>query len=153
MKPSPFSQRIIFILGLGVALPALVLAALGVFLTLRISDAVESHSLRYNHYMAQQVVEAFEQELLAHLREAIAGAEIEARNGAPPAAIERGLAAGTREFQDPQYVPLSELSDYLLLVVESQPLVYGQDVRGPDRRRFAGMMLRDARGEIVAAGG
>jgi signal transduction histidine kinase len=153
MRPSPFGQRIIIILGLGVALPSLVLAALGVFLTLRISDAVESQSLRYNHYMAQQVVEGFEQELLAHLREAVAAAEIETRNGAPPDAVVHALASGTREFHDPQFVPLSELSDYLLLVVESQPLVYGQDVRGPERRRFAGMMLRDARGEIVGAGG
>ena len=84
MRTPSFSQRIVFILGLGVALPALVLAALGVFLTLRISDAVESQSIRYNHYMAQQVVEGFEQELLAHLREAVAGAEIEARNGSSP---------------------------------------------------------------------
>jgi signal transduction histidine kinase len=153
MKPSPFSRRILFVLGLGVALPALLLAALGVFLTLRISDAVESHSLRYNHYMAQQVVEAFEQELLAHLREAVAPAETEARNGASADAILQALGAGTREFQDPQFVPLQELSHYLLLVVESQPLVYGQDIRGPDRRRFAAMMLRDARGEIMGAGG
>ena len=153
MKSSRFSQRIVVILGLGVALPALVLAALGVFLTLRISDAVESQSLRYDHYMAQQVVEGFEQELLAHLREAVAGAEIEARNGASPEAIRAALAQGTREFRSPGFVPLSELSDYLLLVVESQPLVYGQETRGPNRARFSGMMLRDGRGEILGAGG
>src|SRR5689334_14632818 len=153
MKPSRFSQRIIVILGLGVALPALVLAALGIFLTLRISDAVESQSLRYDHYMAQQVVEGFEQELLAHLREAVAGAEIQTRNGAGRSAIVTALAQGTREFRSPDYVPLSELSDYLLLVVESQPLVYGQETRGPDRSRFSGMMLRDGQGEIVGAGG
>jgi hypothetical protein len=153
MKPSRFSQRIIVILGLGVALPALVLAALGIFLTLRISEAVESQSLRYDHYMAQQVVEGFEQELLAHLREAVAGAEIQTRNGASRSAIVAALAEGTREFRSPDYVPLSELSDYLLLVVESQPLVYGQETRGPDRSRFSGMMLRDGQGEIVGAGG
>src|SRR3989442_1600487 len=151
MKPSRFSQRIIVILGLGVALPALVLAALGIFLTLRISDAVESQSLRYDHYMAQQVVEGFEQELLAHLREAVAGAEIEARNGASREVLIAALAHGTREFHGPDFVPLSELSDYLLLVVESQPLVYGQGTRGPHHARFAGMMLRDGQGEIVGA--
>src|SRR5947207_2835935 len=37
MRVSGFSRRILFIIGLGVALPALVLAVLGVFLTLRIS--------------------------------------------------------------------------------------------------------------------
>ena len=153
MKPSRFSQRIIVILGLGVALPALVLAALGIFLTLRISEAVESQSLRYDHYMAQQVVEGFEQELLSHLRDAVAVAEIEARNGASTQTITSALAQGTREFRDPDFVPLSQLSDYLLLVVESQPLVYGQDVRGPNRSRFSGMMLRDGQGEIVGAGG
>jgi hypothetical protein len=132
---------------------SLVLAALGIFLTLRISQAVESQSLRYDHYMAQQVVEGFEEELLAHLREAVAAAEIESRNGASPQAIVGALAQGTREFQSPEFVPLSELSDFLLLVVESQPLVYGQEVRGTDRSRFSGMMLRDDQGEIVGAGG
>ena len=153
MKASPFRQRLFVILGLGVALPSLVLAALGVFLTLRISEAIESQSVRYNHYMAQQVVEGFEQELLAQLREAVAGAEIEARAGAGPEALERALAQGTNEFSDPEFVALSRLSDYLLLVVESQPLVYGQEPRGARQTRFAGMMLRDGQGEIVGAGG
>jgi signal transduction histidine kinase len=153
MRTSPFSQRIVVILGFGVALPALVLAAVGVFLTLRISDAVESQSIRYNHYIAQQVVEGFEQELLAHLREAVAIAEVEARAGADHAALVAALAQGTREFGSPQYVPLDQLSDYLLLVVESQPLVYGQEIRGTQRARFAGMMLRDSGGDIIGAGG
>jgi len=153
MKPSRFSQRIIVILGLGVALPALVLAALGIFLTLRISQAVESQSLRYDHYVAQQVVEGFEEELLAHLRDAIAGAEIESRNGASEHAIVTALTQGTREFQSAEYVPLAQLPDYLLLVVESQPLVYGQETRGPNHSRFSGMMLRDGQGQIVGAGG
>jgi len=39
------------------------LAMLGVFLTLRISDEVERESVHYNEYLARQVVEAFEQEL------------------------------------------------------------------------------------------
>src|SRR5262245_27971064 len=151
MKPSRFGQRIVVILGLGVALPALVLAALGIFLTLRISQAVESQSLRYDHYMAQQVVEGFEQELLAHLREAVASAEIEARNGSSTQAILTALGQGAREKA--QFIPLSDLSDYLLLVVESQPVVYGQEARGPHRARFAGMMLRNGQGEIVGAGG
>jgi len=141
------------ILGLGVALPALVLAALGVYLTLRISEAVESQSLRYNHYMAQLVVEGYEQELLSHLREAVAGAENVARAGGGRAEIEAALAAGTREFENPRFVPLLELSDYLLLVVESQPLVYGPEARGPGRQRFVGMMLRDTGGEILGCGG
>ena len=48
--------------------PGLVLAGLAIFLTLRISRAVQDDSTRYNIYLAQQVVEAFEQELMAHLR-------------------------------------------------------------------------------------
>jgi signal transduction histidine kinase len=114
---------------------------------------VESQSVRYNHYMAQQVVEGFEQELLAHLREAVAGAEIEARNGSGPPALVSALALGTREFGNAEFVPLQNLSDYLLLVVESQPLVYGPDVRGLARARFAGMMLRNGQGDIIGAGG
>ena len=148
-----FRQRMIVVIGLGVALPALALAALGVFLTLRIADAVEAQSVRYSHYMAQQVVEAYETELLAHLREAVAPAENAARLGQPPAAILAGLREGTREFIQPEFIPLHELSDHLLLVVQSQPLVYGADARGSRGLRFAGMMLRDSEGEIMGAGG
>jgi len=153
MKRSIFRQRVVVIIGLGVALPALVLAALGIYLTIRISEAVESQSMRYNHYLAQQVVEGFEQELLSHLREAAAGAEIVARTNSHPAAVEAALANGTREFESPRFVPLRDLGDHLLLVVESQPLVYGQEARGPRGFRFAGIMLRDARGEILGSGG
>jgi signal transduction histidine kinase len=153
MKVTGFSQRIVVIIGLGVALPALVLAGLGVFLTLRISDAVESQSARYNHYAAQQVVAAYEEELLAHLREAVSAAENVARAGGNAAGIVAGLRSGTREFENPEFVPLSELSNDLLLVVESQPVVYAPEPRGPQRLRFAGMMLRNADGEIVGAGG
>jgi histidine kinase/DNA gyrase B/HSP90-like ATPase/phospho-acceptor domain-containing protein len=153
MKAMSFRQRMIVVIGLGVALPALALAALGVFLTLRIADAVEAQSVRYSHYMAQQVVEAYETELLAHLREAVAPAENAARLGQSPAAILAGLREGTREFSQPEFIPLHDLSDHLLLVVQSQPLVYGADARGSRGLRFAGMMLRDSEGEIMGAGG
>ena len=152
MKTMSFRQRMIVVIGLGVALPALVLAALGVFLTLRIADAVQAQSVRYSHYMAQQVVEAYETELLAHLREAVTQAENAARDGGSPSQILAGLREGTREFTQPDFIPLRDLSDHLLLVVQSQPLVYGSEVRPPNLR-FAGMMLRDPQGEIMGAGG
>jgi signal transduction histidine kinase len=153
MKAMSFRQRMMVVIGLGVVLPALVLAALGVFLTLRIADAVEAQSVRYNQYMAQQVVEAYETELLAHLREAVAPAENVARTGGGRDPIIAALNEGTREFLNPEFVPLQQLSDHLLLIVQSQPLVYAAESRGPRRLRFAGMMLRDADGEIVGAGG
>jgi signal transduction histidine kinase len=153
MSAMSFRQRMMVVIGLGVALPAAVLAALGIFLTLRIADAVESQSVRYSHYMAQQVVEAYETELLAHLREAVAPAENAARLGGSQAAILAGLREGTREFTQPDFIPLHDLSDHLLLVVQSQPLVYGAEGRGPKGLRFAGMMLRDSEGEIMGAGG
>ena len=151
MRAMSFRQRMMVVIGLGVALPALVLAALGVFLTLRIADAVEAQSIRYSHYMAQQVVEAYETELLAHLREAVAPAENAARLDQGSAAIMAGLREGTREFTAPDFIPLHDLSDHLLLVVQSTPLVYGEELRRG--KRFAGMMLRDSEGEITGAGG
>src|SRR5262245_51804379 len=153
MRVSRFSRRILVILGFGVALPALILAGLGMFLTLRIGGAVESQSARYHRYMAAQVAEGFEQELLAELRESIATAENAARNDAPPTVLLQALEVNRREFRSPHFVPLDQLTDYLLLIVESQPLVYGPDVPDPEGRRFAGMMLRDSKGQVVGAGG
>jgi signal transduction histidine kinase len=153
MKVSPFTRRIVGIIGLGVALPAVLLASLGIYLTLRISQAVQSQSRRYNYYMAQQVAESFEQELMSHLRSSIGVAENVARSDADPAALRSALAAGTGEFEAPYFVPLVELTDYLLLVVEAQPMVFGAGPPGRPRLRFAGMMLRDAHGQVLGAGG
>src|SRR5512146_1839681 len=109
MAVSRFSQRVLRIIGLGVALPALVLAGLAIYLTLRIADAVGVQSARYNTYVAEQVAQAFEEELLAHMRRAIVGAENAARNGAG-----RDAVLGTLESDDPQFtsahfVPLEQL--------------------------------------------
>lgn len=153
MKASPFSRRIVIIIALGVALPAVLLAGLGIFLTSRISTAVQSQARRYNHYMAQQVAQAFELELMDHLRSSISLAENAARGDADSAALHSALAAGTGEFEAPHFVPLLELTDYLMLVVEAQPMVYGPGPPGRPEQRFAGVMLRDSRNQVLGAGG
>jgi signal transduction histidine kinase len=153
MRFSAFSRRIVGIIGLGVALPAVLLATLGVFLTLRISQAVESQSRRYNLYIAQQVAQSFEQELMAHLRASITMAENVARMDGDLPSLMNALDAGTGEFEGPHFVPLNELADYLLLVVESQPLVYGAPSGDRSGRTFAGLMLRDSNGQVIGAGG
>jgi len=153
MATTRFNRRVLGIIGLGVALPAALLAALGVYLTLRISDAVHGQSARYNLYIAQQVSESFEQELLASLQRAIGPAEIAARNDQPMSEIMAALAANRGEFEAPFFVPLDELSGYDMLLVEHQPLVYAL---GPDPRAsrwFAGLLLRDPNGQVVGAGG
>ena len=58
-------RRAFVVLGLAVAAPALFLAGLGIFLTLRVARAIENESIRYNTYMSLQVGQAFEQELMA----------------------------------------------------------------------------------------
>ena len=51
MSESRFSRRVLILIGLAVAIPALILAALGAFLTLRIARAVEAESVKYNTYL------------------------------------------------------------------------------------------------------
>src|SRR5262245_3674313 len=151
MAVSAFSRRILLLIGVGVALPALMLAGFSLFLTLRIGEAVERQSLQFNLYIARQIAEALEQDLLAQLRESIAPTENGARNGADMPTLRAMLDVKRREVLGPQVVPLDNLTDYMLLIVESQPLVYGPDV--PTDRHFAGVMLRDGRGQVLGAGG
>ena len=150
---SRFSRRIMGIIGLGVALPALVLAAIGVVLTLRIGTALDAQSERYNLYMAKQVAKGFEEEMLEHLREGIASAEAVARANGGHDALGSALAAGAHRGEVAGFIPLTELGDYFMLLVESQPLVYRSGVSDRLGRRFAGLMLRDTRGQVVGAGG
>src|SRR6267143_7102562 len=103
------SRRAFLILGLAIAAPALFLAGLGIFLTLRVARAIENESTRYNSYMALQVGESFEQELMAQLRRSITVAENAARTGGGPEKILAALQAGTGEFIAPEIVPLEDL--------------------------------------------
>jgi len=150
---SRFSRRIMGIIGLGVALPALVLAAIGVVLTLRIGTALDAQSDRYNLYMAKQVAKAFEEELQGHLRDGVTAAEIVARGGADRRVMLQALESGALPGETAAYVPLNELSDYFLLLVEGQPVIYRAGIEDQGGRRFAGVILRDTQGQVVGAGG
>ena len=153
MAVSRFQSRILAAIALGIAVPALALAAVGILLTLRISRAVEEESIRYNSYLAQQVVEAFEQELMERLRGSIGLAETAARNGVPREVILAALAAGGDEFRNPHFVPLDDLNGYSMLMVESQPLVYASGEQAHRGQYFVGLLLRDPLGHVVGAGG
>ena len=153
MAISRFSRRVLGIIGLGVALPGALLAGLGVWLTLRISDAIHAQSQRYNLYIAQQVAEAFEQELLAQLRQSLVPAEAAARNGLGYAGIMPALAANTGSFIGPELVPLDSLSGYDMLLVEHTPLIYARALATSPPQWFVGLLLRDPDGQVIGAGG
>lgn len=147
------SRRAFVILGLAIAAPALFLAGLGIFLTLRVARAIENESIRYNSYMALQVGEAFEQELMAQLRRSITLAENAARTGAGRAQILAALRSGTGEFLGAEIVPLDDLTGFSLLIVESQPLVYAPSASLGSGTYFSGILLRDGKGQVIGAGG
>src|SRR5437867_7501558 len=112
MAISRFHRQAATVIGLGVAVPALLLAGLGIYLTLRIAHAVERESSRYHSYIAQQVTEAFEQELMDRLMQANVDAEAAARAGASVPEILALLERGSREFRGAHFVPVLELNGY-----------------------------------------
>ena len=153
MAIPPFRRRILFLMALGVALPAVMLAGLAVYLTSRIARSIENDTARYNTYLAQQVAESFELELMDHLRRGVASAEQVAREGGTPGAIIAALASEGGEFLGAHFVPTADLSGYSLLIVEGQPLLYAA---GEGRHRgqyFCGLLLRSPDGNVVGAGG
>jgi signal transduction histidine kinase len=153
-RPRPWGRRVLVLVGLGVGIPAALLVTLGIFLTLRIARAIENESARYNLYMALQVGDAFEQELMDELRLAVASAENVARAGAQPPevlATLRASAAGNRDFVAPHFVPTEELTGYSVLTVEAQLMIYAPN--SDSSRFFAGLLLRDPQGQVIGAGG
>jgi signal transduction histidine kinase len=153
MALSRFQRRILVTIGFGVVLPALVLAGLAAYLTLRISQAVQDDSVRYNTYLAQQVVEAFEQELLAHLRGGIGQAETAARNGQSRSEILAALTQGNEEFPAAHFVPLEQLNDFSMLMIGSDPMAYAPGLGSHPDRYFVGLLLRDSQGNYMGSGG
>ena len=146
------SRRIQTIIIFGVAVPALVLAALSIHLTLRIAHAVESDAIRYHSYLAQQVAEAYEQDLMDHLRRSIGLAENAARTSPNVPEILASLEAGTTEFEGVHFVPIDSLNDHSLIIVESQPLLFAPGGGRHMGLYFAGLLLRNGE-EVIGAGG
>ncbi|MBI1797295.1 MAG: HAMP domain-containing histidine kinase [Candidatus Eisenbacteria bacterium] len=147
----PFSRRVLGILGLGVVLPATLLAGLGIYLTLRVSDVVRSQSARYDRYMAQQITEGFEVELLSDLRHALAPAENAAREGRGRDAILAALASDAGDFGEARFIPLDKLDNYDLLLVEHQPIVFAPGPRPGEW--FTGLLIHDPDGQVSGVGG
>lgn len=148
------NRRVVALIGLGIAIPAMMLGAWAILNTQRFSQVLDAQSKRYNAYISQQVADGYEKELLAHLREGIAAAEIVAREGGNRDQLVAALRTRAESATEPPgFIPLEDLGDYFLLLIESQPLVYRSGAEDRLGRRFAGLMLRDASGQIIGAGG
>jgi signal transduction histidine kinase len=150
--PRSRQRRLILLVG-AVAIPALFLALTAFWLTLRVARQVEQESGRYNAYLADKVVEAFERELVDEVRNALSPAEMAARAGADAEQIRRSLASRARLFEAPQYVPLQALEGYSLVSVDGQLLIYGEDPSGRREHPFAAMLLNGPDGNAIGAGG
>ncbi len=146
-------RRPLALIGLAVAVPAIFLVGLGIYLTLRIAQAVEEESARYNSYIALQVGETFERELLAELRRGIPPAENAARADADTPSVIAELRTGTREFLAPHFVPESEITGMTAIIVESTALLYAQGEGSRRGQVFAGLLLHRSDGQVLGVGG
>lgn len=150
--PIPRQHKLALLVG-AVAVPAVALAVFAALLTVRVSHEIVAQSARYNAYLALKVTEAFEQELMEELRDAVIPAEGVAREGGGEPEILRALGSRSRQFEAAHFVPLDDMPDLSVIMVESNMLLYGDD---PERRHehpFAAVVLRGPNGEVMGAGG
>jgi signal transduction histidine kinase len=150
--PRSRQRKLALLIG-AVAFPALVLALNAILLTLGVAHQVELESARYNTYLAEKVIEAFERELLDQVRGASGAAVTIARAGGSEDDIRRALAARSREFEAPQFVPVEALEGVSLVTVEGQLLIYGEDPSGRRDHPFAAVLLTGPDGNPLGAGG
>ena len=146
-------QRKLAVLVGAVALPALILAAFATLLTLRVAREVQAENTRYCGYVEGKITEAFEQELITQLRDAVVPAEGVARDGGDRAALLAALASRSRQFEAPHYVPVEDMAGLSVIMVESNMLLYGDDPTGRHQHPFAAVVLRGPDGEVTGAGG
>ena len=146
-------QRKLALLVGAVAVPALLLAIVASALTLRIGRQVRADSARYNAYLAAKVSEAFEQELLTQLRDAVIPAENVAQVGGGGEAIVAALATRSSRFEAPHYVPVDRMDDLSMIMVESNMLLFGEDPSGRHEHPFAAVVLKGPMGDVIGAGG
>src|SRR5262245_65795131 len=72
--PRSRQRKLALLIG-AVAIPALILALTAIWLTLGLAHQVEAESARYNTYLAEKVIEAFERELVDQVHGALGAAE------------------------------------------------------------------------------
>lgn len=152
LKRMSRTQKLAVLIG-AVALPAITLAVVAGLLTLRVARGVEAESARYDLYLSAMVAEAFQQELVGQLRDAIVPAEGVAREGGAPRDIVRALASRSRQFEAPHFVPVEEMAGLSMIMVESQMLLHGDDPTGRHDHPFAAVVLRGPDGDVIGAGG
>ena len=150
--PRSRERKLALLIG-AVALPALALAVTAFWLTLRVSNQVAVESARYNAYLAEKVIEAYERELVDEVRSALSPAELVSRDGGTGDQIRAALASRMRLFEAPHFVPLDELEGYSIVTVEGQLLIYGDDPTGRRDHPFASMLLSGPDGNPIGAGG
>jgi len=150
--PRSRERKLALLIG-AVALPALALAVTAFWLTLRVSHQVEVESGRYNAYLAEKVIEAYERELVDEVRGALGPAEMVSRAGGTGDDVRAALASRMRLFEAPHFVPLEALEGYSLVTVEGQLLIYGEDPTGQRDHPFAAMLLYGLDGNAIGAGG
>ncbi len=142
-----------FWIAFGVIFPALVLAGLSIFLSFRMTQAVEEGSARYNRYVAHMVSEGYEEVLFGLVHRAIAPAENVARSGGGEHEIRQALRVRSALLHDPTWFTVDQLMDMTLIVVDGQPVVYTFDPVSRPGRVFAGMLLRGPQGDVLGSGG
>jgi hypothetical protein len=126
------------------------------WLTLRVSNQVAVESARYNAYLAEKVIEAYERELVDEVSAALSPAKLVSSGGGTADDIRAALASRMRLFEAPHFVPLDELEGYSIVTVEGQLLIYGDDPTGQRDHPFASMLLSGPDGNPCrrrAAGG
>jgi len=153
MSVRPFRRRVLLAVLVAVAVPAVFLAGLSIYLTERITRSVEITSATYHSYVGQQVAEAFETDLNGHLRRAMDQAEAAVRAGLSPFAAIRTVPMRGDGFAGPAFVPVDDLTGYSILLVESQPLIYAPGDGARRNQYFVGLLMRDADNNILGGGG
>ncbi|HTO90048.1 MAG TPA: HAMP domain-containing sensor histidine kinase [Candidatus Sulfotelmatobacter sp.] len=149
----PFRRRVLTAVLSAVAIPAVILAGLAIYLTQRVTRSVETDSATYDSYVGQQVAEAFELELNSHLRAALEPVDPAIRAGADPGLALAAVPMNGDGFAGWHFVPVSEVEGLSVLLVESQVLAYAP---GEGHRRgqyFVGWLLRNGTNDIIGAGG
>lgn len=153
MAVRPFRRRVLVAVLFAVALPAVLLAGLSIYLTERITHSVESSTATYHSYIGLQIAEALETDLMSHLKRALGPVETSIQAGVPPRVALAAVPMRGDGFAGPHFVPVDNLTGVSILLVESQPLVYAQGDGARRNQYFTGLLLRDADQNILGAGG
>ena len=145
--------RRLLLLVIAAALPAVVLAALSMRLSLGSWRAIQSETTLYMNYVSNELPDVINRHLVVTMQHQMPSASTISTRGVGETEIRQSLYRSRGEFLAPYWVPVEQTNGIEIVQVEQDQLLFGEDATTRHPHRFALLFVKELTGDVAGAAG